>query len=287
MSRTPPSTTWPLIWRYVVGQSLALAVLPAVWAAILSSARADDPRGIRGISDVIYDAWSSLGYWVIVAVVAVIILTIQALSLASVWRPLPRLKRPPLLWLSAAVVGLVAIPLVFVSLLIILTIIGRLGVSLGSVNPSPTLQAAIPWILGAIPLVAWGCGIMVARWRLSRRLARGASHEEALTGLGRDLLQVVGALTLAAAAVWLHARVTTSIWGGSDIQALTICALMIITVLGPVVIAPRIGRGRSEWYASHCDRCGYEKGRPGEASRAIERCPECGLEWTPAQQSAP
>ncbi len=276
---------WRLIGWYAAGQLAALAVLPAVWSGHLESVSAGDPLGLSGLPARVLRVWSLWDYWITVALLAVSIFMLQAGTFIGVRRSVPRLKRPLGLWLSCLPVGLALVPLVATAVFVIAAAMQRFVVLADFPDPPVRIQRYLPLIYLGVVFGLWALGTLIARWMMFRWMRRGGTHEESLSLVGRRLLLTVGVLALLTLPLDIAARLSGDSFQTLTAQPLTLCGLMAITVLGPLVILPRLGRSRAAWYAARCERCGYEKGVVDGTGHTLPRCPECALEWQQASRT--
>lgn len=273
----------PFVTIYAPVQLVGLLLLPAVWAANMQCVSPQSPLGLRGMGARIDEAYRGVSYWSIMGVFAAGVFTLQLLALLGVWRPVPRLSRPPRLWLSALPAGLALVPLIAAGVMAAFAVVFFLDIRVPEPSLPRKVESAMPYIfLGAVVTIT-GLGAGVAWWVLVRRALRGSSYERAMARLCRGILVVVGALALGLVPLDIRARFLPGYASHLTFQPLTILGLVGLTVLGPILVFTRLDRLRAGWYAARCDRCGYEKGPPGE----FARCPECALGWTGAQESAP
>lgn len=281
MSEAPGLRRFLLV--YALAQLAATLTLPAVVVANLQSVSPDSPLGLRGMVGRIANAYGDSGYWIAMSIVSAGVLALQVLALAGVRTPVPHLSRPPRLLLSCLPAGLALVPLTAAAIFTLVAFAIAFKVEI----PEPRLPRRatiyLPLMFLGVVLALWAVGTAVAWWLITRGARRCGSYERRMARLCRALLILIIVLAALLLPLEARARMRPAYEAQLTMQPLLILGLVGFTVTGPMLVFARLARARSGWYAAHCDRCGYDKGHPGE----LARCPECALEWTPAQQSAP
>ena len=248
-------------------ETAVVSVLLLAWTVIAETGGRRHDSGwfsseSRPIPQIISDSITSTEFYIVLAIISLLMLVLQAALLWPVRFPRARRERGRSMWVSIALIAGCGTLLVAGGLFLI----GSLTQTVFGLRFETGSNDLIT-LLGIVVVGSW-----LVLTPLVWRFARGRNPDDAMTGLARRLfaggvVEVVVALPVDV----LVRRKTNCYCAEGSLWALTIGTWLMLITAGPLALLIAVRARRQSWWRTRCTLCNYDLTGLGSAV-----CPECG-----------